>query len=137
MRTIDSKKVIITFGEQNIAGYADGEYISIEFPESFTLVTGADGESGRIKSNNASAKVTLTLLQVSKSNDYLSAKHTADLVSNAGVAPFTMVDLSGTSLVAAPEAWISTKPKVSYSKGMETRQWVIEMSGAAVNIGGN
>lgn len=136
MKTIDPKKVIITFFGRHLTGYADGEYIGIEFPESFTKVVGADGEVARVKSNDESGEVTLTLLQTSASNGDLSKIALADKITGLGVGPFSMTDLQGGTLVAAAEAWIAKKPKIGYSKSGETRAWTIHLANATWNIEG-
>ncbi len=137
MKTIDAKKVIISFGGKNITGYADGEFVSIDTNDAFADQVGADGEMVRIKSNDTSAEVMLTLMQSSKSNQDLSDIAILDQATGAGVLPFSLTDLTGTTLVAGAEAWIKKKPKVGYSKSGETRAWTIKIANALVNIGGN
>lgn len=136
MKNIDPKKVVVTFGEQNIGGWADGEFISVAFSEAFSKVVGADGEATRVMSNDDSAEVTITLMQSSKSNDYLTQKYLIDRASGVAVLPFTVTNLLGTEIIAAAEAWVAKLPDVKYSKGAETRAWTLHLAKAIVHIGG-
>ncbi len=137
MKTIDPKKVIVSFMGKTITGYADGEFIGVESNDAFADQTGADGEFARVKSNDTSGEATITLMQTSKSNQDLSTLHTADLLTGVGVGPFSITDLMGSTLVFSAEAYIKKKPKVSFSKGVETRAWIVKLPNAVFNIGGN
>ena len=84
LRTYDPKQVVISIGGVPISGYADGTFLLIDRDENaFTKVTGADGTSTRVKSNNRAGSMTLTLKQSSPSNDVLSGFATLDELSNA------------------------------------------------------
>ena len=56
-----------------MSGFADGTFLTVDRDDDqWAKVTGADGTSTRIKSNNRSGNMTLTLKQSSPSNDVLS-----------------------------------------------------------------
>ena len=62
LKTYDPKQISVIVGGAIISGFADGEFVTTERNEdAFTLNVGADGEGGRVKSNNKSGRITLTL----------------------------------------------------------------------------
>ena len=125
----DPKSVIMTLGAIPISGLADGTFVTVENNEdAFALQIGADGEGTRSRTNNDSAKITLTLTQASASNDALSALHELDKAfpGGAGVVPFFLRDLLGTASFFAQSAWISKRPKAEFGIDAGTREWVIE-----------
>jgi len=139
VQTYDPHKVIITFGGIPLTGYADGTFISAKpSADRFTRKVGADGEVGRARGADRTHEVTLTLLQVSPSNDYLSTVLAADALSNAGVLPLQIADLSGTTLQFWDAAWIKTPPSMDDGKEIADRQWVFDTGQIVLeNIGGN
>src|SRR6266850_1641762 len=109
----DPDQVVILAAGVRIQGFADGEFVTVEqMSDGFSSVVGTDGQVARSKSNDRRAKVTIKLLQTSTSNDVLSAIHRQDLnaVNGAGVFPFQIMDLLGTTIVHAPQAWIVKYP---------------------------
>ncbi len=133
MKTLDPKKLIITYGDK-ISGFADGSFVTIE-PASdiWTKTTGADGLSTRVRQNDNTYRITITLMQSSDSNKFLGALSAADKLSGASVLPIMIKDLTGTEMFAAPEAWIALDPGKTSSKDVENREWVID-TGEAVNL---
>lgn len=141
VRTYDPKMVIITIGGVPMTGYADGTFVSVErASDSFTKVTGADGMVTRSKSNDKSGQITLTLKQSSPSNDVLSGFAALDEMSNTGVFPVSITDLSGHTLLFMPSAWIRKPANVEFGKELSTREWVLDFDKyelPASLIGGN
>lgn len=138
VQTFDPKKTLVTVAGLPISGYADGEAITVEREgDAFTKTTGADGYTARVKSNNRSGSITLTLLQTSHSNTILSALALADEKTNAGVVPVSVKDLSGTSASYSGTAWIKKVPKQSYGKDISNREWVLDCADLEVMTGGN
>lgn len=140
VKNYDPATVIAVFAGIPLQGFADGTFISVEQNEdSFSLTVGADGEGCRSKTNNQSARITLTLLQSSLTNDALSAIHNVDLNSplGDGIGPFLLKDLSGTTLLAAEKAWIVRFPASTYSRDPESREWIFETDLLVQNVGGN
>lgn len=138
-KTIDPKLVIPTFLGIPLSGFADGAFIKIERnADAFSLVVGSDGESARARSRNRSGRITLTLLQTSASNDFLSAAHRADEIGvPGGKGPFLVKDLAGTTLVSAPSAWIVKFPSTEFSRDVGSREWVFESGDIDMFVGGN
>jgi hypothetical protein len=139
LRTYDPKQVAIIFGGP-ITGFADGTFVSIEANEEFfALIVGSDGEACRSKTNNYSARITLTLGQWSASNQVLSAQLQVDLNSplGDGIIPFLLKDGSGSTVMSAEKAWIVQFATVEYGREPAAREWVIETDYMIPNIGGN
>ena len=126
IRTYDPKNVKIIAGGIPITGYADGSFVVISRnADAFTLYTGADGQSSRSKSNDRSGTITLTLAKTSLSNDFLSAFAEADELTNSGVFPIVVKDLSGTTTAFSDSAFIQKKPDWTGSKEIDESEWVI------------
>lgn len=138
VKTFDPKQVQMIIGGNQIAGFADGEFINVERDENtFSKVVGADGEVSRAKSNNRSGILTLTLLQTSASNDILSAIMIADELTNSGIIPIYIKDSLGTSTLFSGEGWVQKPPAFTADKEIGNREWVIDLASVDVFIGGN
>ena len=139
LRTYDAKKVIITIGSHTVTGYAEGTFVSIE-PEGDGTVAqaGADGEVARSLSNNPLHTVNITLQQTSPSNDAFSEILRRDRASGGGgVVPLQIVDLRGTTLFAASQAWVVNWPSVENGSELNDREWPIMAVMTDINVGGN
>jgi len=136
--TYDPKLVTFTYAGLIISGYADGTFIHLERnADMWALKMGADGIGTRAKSNDRSAKITLTLQQSSSVNDQLSALASADELTNSGAAPWLLRDASGRTLCSALTAWIVKYPGFDFAKEVTDRAWIFETNDAEVFIGGN
>lgn len=136
--TYDPKQVAVVIGGQVISGFADGTFVKVERNEpAFNLKVGVDGEGTRAKSNNKSGKYTITLMQSSSSNDYLSSLAQSDEASNSGVVPVYVNDKSGRSLYSSLTAWVQKYADGEYQKETTTRTWVIESDEILMNVAGN
>lgn len=121
-------------------GRGEGVFIKIRPKNpSFTTKVGADGEVARSRSNDHRCEIELTMLQTSDANILLSTLHQLDLnaPNGAGVAALLIQDMSGTSLHAAPEAWIVEPPEVQYGPEIEMRTWKLEAANMTNIVGGN
>lgn len=136
--TFDPKDVVVSIGGVPMSGYADGTFLEITADtQQFTKVVGADGYTTRVKSNNYGAVMTLTLSQSSPSNDVLSGILNLDRLSNRGVVPILVKDLSGTTVFFAGTGWIQQFPDVSYGNEINNRAWVFDLAEVDIFIGGN
>jgi hypothetical protein len=126
----NADEVSFTFsGVPCTSGWADGEFVKIEQNEdAFTIVVGTDGEVARSKTNNKTARVTLTLLQTSDYNKILATIHEADKATagGTGVLPLLVKDNNGLATFAAKSAWIVKAADVTYDRGATSREWVFE-----------
>lgn len=138
VRTFDPAEVVLLVGGAPMSGFADGTFISVQRDEQmFNKVSGADGEVTRVKTNNRSGQLTITLAQSSVCNDILSGIAQADELSNSGVVPVSMIDKTGTTVLFCSAAWVQQLPETPFSKEVENREWVIELGPFTMHIGGN
>lgn len=127
VKTYDPRKMIISFGGIPITGFADGTFIQVTTnTDSFTKKIGADGEVGRSRGNDDTSEVTITLIQTSQSNTYLSGIHAADKLTNSGAFPLLITDLLGKTLFFWDSAWIKKLPDFEAGKEISDRAWVFD-----------
>jgi hypothetical protein len=138
-KTYDPKLVVVDFAGILInSGYADGTLVKTSRNEdTWSLKIGADGEAVRIKNNNRSGRVEVTLLQSSSVNDLLSQQAQFDEATNAGQGPVSVTDVSGKSLYVGPNAWIVKPADGEFGKDANTRTWIFETDNVSVFNGGN
>ena len=138
VRSYDPKSVIVSVGGVPISGYADGTFIEISRDDvAFTKVVGADGNTSRVKSNNTGGTLTITLQQTSPSNDILSAFAQADELTNSGVVPILVKDLSGNSIYFSATGWIQKYPDSIFANEINTRAWVLDLADLDMFVGSN
>lgn len=139
LKTYDAKRINITIGSHTVKGYAEDTFISIEPDGDGTAAqAGADGEVARSLSNNPLHTITLTLQQTSDTNDYLSDLLKRDRASGGGgVVPLQVLDLRGTSLFAASQAWVVNWPTIENGSGVGEREWALAAVATDIHVGGN
>lgn len=134
--TYDPKSVSLIIGGLPITGFAEDSFIEIERDEElYTTEAGADGEITRSKVVSDTATCRVTLQQSSRDNAILSALHTADRLSNAGITPFLFQE--GLNVVAGAQCWVQKLPTLEYGKTAGGRQWEIRIAKAEFTINGN
>lgn len=137
----DASLVVLAWGGVSIAsGFADGEFVSVEYDaDAFTLYVGTDGSGTRAKSNNRAAKFSVRLAQSSPMNAHFSEMHNNDVrvPNGAGVMPFLLEDKSGNTLIRAAHAWIVKPPGQSFDRVVKERVWTFQTEKADSIIGGN
>lgn len=137
-KTYNSKQVAVICGAFPIAGFGDGEFLSIEMnADQWELYMGVDGTGTRSHSNNYSAKIKITVAQSSDSNNVMQAFWNADRLSGSGIFPFMAKDNSGNSLWSAQSAWIMKQPVAKLSGKVEVREWTLETDSLIPFEGGN
>lgn len=139
VRTYDPKQVVITIGSHTVTGYAEDTFLNIEPDGDGTVaVAGADGEVARALSNNPLVTVTVTLLQTSPSNDFLSNLLARDRASGGrGIVPLQIRDLRGTTQFAASQAWVKNRPTVERGSAINDQEWELQAVETDSFIGGN
>lgn len=132
-KTYNPKLVVASFAGVILSGYADGQFIGVEKnADAMSLKMGADGESAVAVSADESGKVTVTVLNTSDTNDYLTT------CANARTrGPLQIKDLSGRMLVNADDAWLTKLAPINKSKEVESNAWVFESGNLAVGNNGN
>lgn len=138
VRTLDPKKVIVTFGQLALSGWMDGTYLTVTpSGPGFEKLKGADGGVDRVNKNSNDYTITFVLKQTSPINAQLSTIYNSDKLNNLGKFPLTIKDNSGTTKFFAQQAWISADPTAENSDVISPREWTIETGIATNNIGGN
>lgn len=138
VRTLDPKDVLIIVSGIPISGFEDGTFVLVErTSDTFTTVSGADGIVTRVKQNDRTGSVTITLAQSSESNAVLSGLAIADELSGIGVFPVVVKDNRGTSLYFSDVCWIRKVSNAEFSKDVNSREWVIDCSNLEIFNGGN
>lgn len=138
VKQYDPSKVRVIFAGRALSGFADGTFITASRRNpTWTLMSGADGETARSKSNDRTGTVVLTLLQSSSSNDVLSAKALLDELSGTGVGPILIQDLFGTTLVQGETAFIEKPADIVLAKEIEAREWTLLVSEMNIFVGGS
>lgn len=137
----DADQIAIVFGGIKIdSGFAEDSMVKIEMDEkAFTYIVGVDGSVTRSKTKNKVAKITLSLMQSSYINDQLSALLILDLAApnGAGVAPFLLKDVNGTTLCAGAHCWIEKPPDQEFKRAAGPREWPLICSDLNVFVGSN
>lgn len=127
MLTFDPKNVNLIYGGARIDGYADGTFIKVEYNDDrYKLTMGADGLGARSRSNDKSAKITITLMPNSIGNKILDAAAKLDDASNAGSLPLALTDLANGDLFISPGAWVMKDPGREIAKETQPIEWVLE-----------
>lgn len=137
LRTFDPKEVSIIFGPLIIRGFAEEMITVARDNPAWEMVIGADGEATRVKSNDRSGSITVSLQQSSPSNDDLSALALVDEVSSTGLVPFLMKDNFGTSIYTAATCYIEQIPEAAYGKTANDRVWIFKTDNLVAFLGGN
>ena len=65
------------------------------------------------------------LKQSSPSNDVLSGFANVDELTNAGVVPILVKDLSGNSIYFSATGWVKKYPSSEFGKDLANRDWVL------------
>jgi hypothetical protein len=137
-KTYNPKKVQLAIGPHIVTGYADGTFIQVDRnADQFAVVVGADGEAARSASADKSGTVTVTLMQTSASNDFLSLALSTDEQTNLNTMPLLLKDISGRTLVQAAEGWVKKYATIELGKEIVSREWVFETGELLITEGGN
>ncbi len=136
--TFDPALVIVSIGGVTMHGFADGTFVNVERErDTFTKNVGADGEVTRVKTNDKSGMLSLTLQQASGSNDLLSGFAQLDEQANSGIVPVLIEDKSGRTVLFSAEGWIRKPPAVEFGNEASTREWVLDLAKIDYFVGGN
>lgn len=127
VHSYDVKKVMVLLGGAIVNGFAKDSAIKIEFnSDTWTLSKGADGEAARSKSNDQSAKITLTLMPGSVANTILAQAAAADRATGLGVLPIEITDLTTGTTHTSLGAWVMKSPAVNYQQQVSPKEWILE-----------
>lgn len=131
VRTYDCRKIIITLGDHIVTGYSDGTFVSIEpHGDGFTKKVGCDGEIGRSRDPDETAKVTLKLMLTSPTVAWCQKQYEKDRDTGEGFFPILIKDLKGGLKFSSSTAWVVNPPKRDFDKEMPDREIAIDCGDA-------
>jgi hypothetical protein len=147
-RQYDPSDIIVSIGSNvgsdnnvgsDITGFVDGTFVEIERAEdSFKKHVGATGDVTRTKLNDRSAKITLTLMAESTSNDDLAGMLLIDETDGSATFSIQIKDVAGNMYCHAENAWIMKAPKIERGgKDAAHTVWVIECASLEIRAGSN
>lgn len=129
VKQYDPNQMVVIFSGIPIAGFGDGAFVSIAMNnDSFGLVVGTDGESVRSKSNDRSARITVTTMQTSTANAALQALHNLDLNTDggAGIGPMQISDVISGDVYSAETAWLTKTADAEFDRTATGREYIFE-----------
>jgi hypothetical protein len=118
-----------------ITGFAPGTFVrAAALADRYRFVPGVDGEAERVRSRNAAARLTLTLLQSSGSNAYLSGLIASDRGLENGLPPMPLIVKTpdGYSLFFSGRAWLVKPADQEYSDDLSERVWHFDCPDAKI-----
>jgi hypothetical protein len=136
-KNFDPAKHIISFRGIVILGPASGTFCSAERHEdTYSYKYGAHGDMARTRNRKRGGRISVTLMGVSPTNDQLSAVHIIDERTGLGYGAFQIVDLNGTTVCHANNAWIVRPPNFSVADEHTDREWQFDCENIDMLIGG-
>lgn len=124
IRTYSPDRVVVLVGGTPMTAYGEDTFVEISpSADLSTVQVGADGEIARSISTNKLCTITLTLQQVSPSNNVLSGLMEVDALTGGVLFPITLQDLRGTTIFVSSQAWISKRPTITFGREVSDRVW--------------
>jgi hypothetical protein len=119
-------------------GYMDGTFVELEYNEdAVTLHNGGQGDATFVLNANMSAKLVVTFVQGSETNDALS-KYVPDARRNyMPTGMLSLRDLDGNTIASDESAVIAKMAKVTFGKEVSGREWTFIMPSADITAGGD
>lgn len=137
LRTFDPSKHVISFKGLILVAPAAGTYASVERHEdTFSFKYGSHGDMARVRNRKRGGKITLTLMGISPSNDQLSTILALDESTGAGYGSFQIIDLNGTTVVHATNAWVVRPPNYQVADDHTDREWNFDCDAIDMFLGG-
>jgi hypothetical protein len=123
----DPKKHNISAGGLPLTGFAGGTFLNIEAnSDDWSEITGVYGDTTRIRLNDKSAIITLTLLYGSPGNTILDDFRKLDLNSGLGVFNFLADDsLNPGNQHIAATCYVRRAPTATRSDEAPTVEWTL------------
>lgn len=133
----DPKKHNIIVGGFLITGLADGTFLNVEATsDSFTMVNGI-AITTRVRQNDDSASIILTLQYTSPANAVLEGFRQVDLGSGLGAFNFVANDsVNPGNKHVAGTAWVRRPPSFTGSKDAPNYEWTLDTDELKFNIAG-
>lgn len=122
----DANQLSVVFGVSPIFGFAPDTALTIEVGDvTYKHTRDLHGNITRSRINDNSAKIKLTLMQSSSSNDVLSTFQVLDKQSDAGMFPIYIKDANSTTLFRSDEGYVIGTPETSMGEEQKTITWEI------------
>ena len=141
LKEYDPKQVTITWDGIDLnKGIIAGTFITVaRNTRTFSINVGADGGGTRIRSNDRSAVITLSLRKGSETNGLLSDRlRNEELPNPVGtVKALTIKDLTGNTLHSTPQAFLDGPPDDAFGNEEETVEWTFLCLELDVNVRGS
>ena len=136
--TVDHKSLNVIYGVHRVKGRAKGDYLQVVYnQEQFTENVGIDGEGFWVSNADESARITVTLVQTSNSNDVLSALFIADKAAPGGLLlPLVIEEANGRTVYGAARARIVKLADGVWSDGGNVRTWLLSTTRLTGFVGG-
>lgn len=133
-----SEILVMLGGVIKLSGYLDGTFLEISKDLApYSSRRTPDGTVARRYTKDKNYTIKFILSQSSESNDLLTKVSQLDEITQQAFFPLLVKDLSGTSLLFSPFAWIEEIPSQTFGTGIESRTWGIKATSCIENIGGN
>ena len=125
LREYDPTKVILIFaGIPLNRGIVRGTFITVaRTTRTWRHEKGCDGEATRVRTNDFSGIVEVTMQQSAAIQAALAAVLLVDETTGLGVGPLYMQDFSGRTLHASPRAYIEGAPDDGFGTDIGARTW--------------
>ena len=137
-KNYDPTAVVLSIAGIIVGGFAPGSMVTVEANEdTFSLAVGAKGDGTRVRSRNNSGKVTFNIMAESSSNDLLSARLALDRLTGLGYGALVLKYVLGTTIVAAPNAWLVRPANINFDTDVQPREWMIEAHDLEIFGGGS
>lgn len=128
LKTYDPSQIDVVFAGRRLDGFGEDTFVEIahEAP-GFSDRVGVDGRVTRSKSLDRRATITITLMQTSESNAWLSALYNADraATNGSGVGSLRIADRSGNTVFEASKVWIQAEPDAAFGREAAERVWTL------------
>jgi hypothetical protein len=124
--TYDPKSVIITIGGNPITGFPDGSFIKAERnSDGYSAHVGIDGKVTRVKNNDKTGKIAVTLKHNSPSNRIFEQYARSGQIFDINITDKNFTDNVS---VGGSEAWVEKPASFERGKDVSDREWSIFVS---------
>ena len=140
LESFDPNHLTVQAGPYIIDGFAE-TMLTISRPNPmWNTQTGARGTVCRVKTNDRTSDVSLTLQQCSLGNDKLNAIASSDEFQSKGVFKLTIIYKppsaeEGKVLLDCDDAYFERKPDATWGVTPQDRTWVIKCPNSTYNLG--
>lgn len=122
-----------------VGGYSEGTMVSVTRTTPLsTYVNGGDDSGMRVFRKNSAGSMTITLMQTSGTNDFMTMWAKKDIEMRGYLGKVTFVDASGRSSFTGTDCFVESLPDAGFgTDGTDNRTWVIYCRKLDQHIGGN